>query len=67
MRRRLSSQAVLDNLKTKMISIRVGSPDSIAEEAPESYKDVTNVVKVCEDAGISRRIFKLEPVCVIKG
>jgi tRNA-splicing ligase RtcB len=38
-----SSQEVLDKLKTKGIAIRVASPKLVMEEAPESYKDVTQV------------------------
>ena len=34
-------QEVLDALKAKGISIRVASPKLVMEEAPESYKDVT--------------------------
>ena len=34
-------QEVLDSLKTKGIAIRVASPKLVMEEAPESYKDVT--------------------------
>lgn len=36
-------QEVLDALKAKGISIRVASPKLVMEEAPESYKDVTQV------------------------
>ena len=58
---------VLGNLKEKGISIRVASPKLVMEEAPESYKDVSEVVDTCEAAGISRKVVKLRPVCVIKG
>lgn len=37
------SQEVLEGLKTKGIAIRVASPKLVMEEAPESYKDVTQV------------------------
>jgi len=36
-------QEVLEGLKTKGIAIRVASPKLVMEEAPESYKDVTQV------------------------
>jgi RNA-splicing ligase RtcB len=36
-------QEVLEKLKTKGIAIRVASPKLVMEEAPESYKDVTQV------------------------
>ena len=66
-RRKLDFHQVLNNLQHKGISIRVASPKLVSEEAPESYKDVTEVVNVCHDAGISRKCVKLRPVAVIKG
>ena len=60
-------QDVLDKLKTKGISIRVASPKLVMEEAPESYKDVTEVVNTCHDAGISKKAVKLRPIAVVKG
>ncbi len=42
-RRALSYQEVLDKLAEKGIAIRVASPKLVMEEAPESYKDVTQV------------------------
>ncbi|KAF8821098.1 Dna segment, Chr 10, Wayne State University 52, expressed family protein [Cardiosporidium cionae] len=49
------------------IEIRVASPKLVMEEAPESYKDVTEVVQTCHEAGISRKCVKLRPIAVIKG
>lgn len=43
-RRTLSYQDVLDNLAAKGIAIRVASPKLVMEEAPESYKDVIQVM-----------------------
>jgi len=39
----------------------------LAEEQPEAYKDVTEVVAVVEEAGLSRRAARLRPIGVIKG
>ena len=36
-------------------------------QAPESYKDVSEVVDTCHAAGISKKVVKLRPVAVIKG
>jgi len=36
-------------------------------QAPESYKNVTDVVNTCHAAGISKKAIKLRPVAVIKG
>jgi len=63
----LTYQDVLNGLKEKGISIRVASPKLVMEEAPESYKDVTEVVDTCHTAGISKKCVKLRPVAVIKG
>jgi tRNA-splicing ligase RtcB len=66
-RRQLSPEEVLDDLKARGISIRVASPKLVMEEAPESYKDVTEVVDTCHAAGISKKCVKLRPIAVIKG
>ncbi|CAK8689296.1 RNA-splicing ligase RtcB homolog [Clavelina lepadiformis] len=66
-RRNLDYQEVLDRLADLGISIRVASPKLVMEEAPESYKDVTEVVNTCHAAGISKKAIKLRPVAVIKG
>ena len=66
-RRNLDYMTVLENLKEKGISIRVASPKLVMEEAPESYKNVTDVVDTCHGAGISDKCIKLRPIAVIKG
>lgn len=66
-RRNLDYQDVLNKLESLGISIRVASPKLVMEEAPESYKDVTEVVDTCHQAGISKKSFKLRPIAVIKG
>lgn len=66
-RRKLDYEDVLAHLAEKGISIRVASPKLVMEEAPESYKDVVDVVDTCEAAGISRKAVKLRPIAVVKG
>uniref|UniRef100_A0A061QWI7 RNA-splicing ligase RtcB homolog n=1 Tax=Tetraselmis sp. GSL018 TaxID=582737 RepID=A0A061QWI7_9CHLO len=66
-RKELDYNVVLENLKTKGIAIRVASPKLVMEEAPESYKDVTQVVDTCQAAGISNKVVKLRPIAVVKG
>lgn len=63
----LDPDTVIQNLEDRGISICVGSRQAITEEAPEAYKDVNHVVQICHSAGISRRVFRLKPVGVIKG
>ncbi|AFZ81528.1 uncharacterized protein family UPF0027 domain-containing protein [Theileria equi strain WA] len=66
-RRILNHKEVLSNLQERGISIRVASPKLITEEAPESYKDVSEVVQTCHESGISKMCVKLRPIAVIKG
>ncbi|KAI8511106.1 hypothetical protein Bbelb_102060 [Branchiostoma belcheri] len=66
-RRNLDYQEVLDRLAEMGISIRVASPKLVMEEAPESYKNVTDVVNTCHAVGISKKAIKLRPIAVIKG
>ncbi len=54
-------------LESDGISVRAGSMPGLAEEAPQAYKDVDEVVKVVSGAGIARKVARLVPVAVIKG
>jgi tRNA-splicing ligase RtcB len=40
---------------------------TVAEEMPEAYKDVADVVEVVAGAGLSRKVARLQPLGVIKG
>jgi tRNA-splicing ligase RtcB len=39
----------------------------MAEEMPEAYKDVSQVVEVVHGAGISKKVARLRPIAVVKG
>jgi tRNA-splicing ligase RtcB len=47
--------------------VRTGSLSGLAEEAPQAYKDVTSVVNIAHNAGISRIVARTKPIGVIKG
>jgi tRNA-splicing ligase RtcB len=66
-RDRLNYRDVLQNMADHSIALRVASPNLIAEEAPEAYKDINEVIQACTLAGISRQTIKLRPIAVIKG
>lgn len=63
----LKSNDVMKNLKNKHITLKVATKKLVAEEAPESYKDVSEVVDTCHEAGISKKCVKLVPLIVVKG
>ncbi|HET6669662.1 MAG TPA: RtcB family protein [Pyrinomonadaceae bacterium] len=58
---------LIDYLATKGIFIRSPSYRGVAEEAPGAYKDVTEVVDAADEAGLSKKVAKLEPIICIKG
>ena len=39
----------------------------VAEEAPEAYKDVDEVVEISAKAGLARKVARLVPLICIKG
>ena len=46
---------------------RAAGHQSLAEEMPEAYKDVRDVVRVVHGFGISTRVARLKPLGVVKG
>jgi tRNA-splicing ligase RtcB len=54
-------------LEASGIQVRAGSMSGLAEEAPEAYKDVDDVVEAVVGAGIARKVARLTPVAVVKG
>ena len=49
------------------IIVKASGRETLKEEMPEAYKDVSQVVEVCHQAGISKKVAKLRPLGVIKG
>jgi tRNA-splicing ligase RtcB len=54
-------------LAERGIVARAAGRDALAEEMPEAYKDVKDVVEVVHRFGISTRVARLRPLGVIKG
>lgn len=63
----LRGDQVSRDLEDKGITIRARSYKTIAEEAPQAYKDVSEVVEICHRAGLSEKVAKLVPLGVVKG
>jgi len=66
-KRSLSGADVARALAARGIMVKAGSMGSLAEEASEAYKDVSDVVDVTHNAGISHKVAKAIPMGVIKG
>lgn len=60
-------RSILNELRTRGVVARARGRRGLEEEQPEAYKDVSSVVEVVHNTGISRLVAKLRPVGVIKG
>jgi len=60
-------KSIFRELENKGIIVRVASRETLSEEIPEAYKDVSDVVNIVHQAGISKKVVRLKPVGVIKG
>jgi tRNA-splicing ligase RtcB len=54
-------------LEDQDIYVRSAGRETLAEEMPEAYKDVDEVVNTAHGAGISKRVARMRPLGVIKG
>jgi len=66
-KRSLRGTDVAQALAARGITVKAGSMSSLAEEASEAYKDVSEVVEVTHKAGISLKVVRAVPMGVIKG
>jgi tRNA-splicing ligase RtcB len=66
-KRSLRGRDVMRELEERGITIKAGSIPSLAEEASQAYKDVTQVIDVVHEAGISKKVAMAVPLGVIKG
>jgi len=65
--RSIDANVLLKDLESKGIIVKASGRSTIAEEAPQAYKDVNEVVDVVHNAGISKRVCRMRPLGVIKG
>jgi len=62
-----SPEAVTRQLHDRRIEIKAASKKGIVEESPGAYKDVDQVIEVCDASGIAKKVAKLTPIGVVKG
>ncbi len=66
-RRGIRGADVIRELESRGIIVKAESVSSLAEEASQAYKDITEVIDVVHQAGISRKVAMAIPMGVIKG
>lgn len=66
-RRGMQGTDIAAELASRGIYIKTGNRGALAEEVSCAYKDVVDVVRVAQGAGISRKVAMAAPIGVIKG
>jgi tRNA-splicing ligase RtcB len=65
--RSISGKEIVRELELRGIIVKCYSLRGIAEEAPQAYKNVEDVVEIIHKANLSKKVAKLIPLAVIKG
>jgi len=65
--REIRGEDIKNQLEKQGIELKANSWKSIAEEAPQVYKDIDEVVKVSNELGIGKLVARVRPLAVMKG
>jgi tRNA-splicing ligase RtcB len=65
--RETAGRDLVAELREAGVVVRYEGRDTLREETSEAYKDVAEVVRVCEGAGLATPVAKLVPFVVVKG
>lgn len=60
-------RSLFQEMEDRGVFVLSAGRETMAEEMPEAYKDVTNVVDAVAGAGIARKVARLHPLGCIKG
>ena len=63
----IDSGDLLRRLEASGVHVHARTPNVLTEEAPDAYKDVDEVIRLTEQAGLARPVARLRPFLVIKG
>ena len=66
-RKQIDSNELQEKLEAAGIHVRAKTPNVLAEEAPDAYKDVDEVIRLTNAANLARPVARLRPFAVIKG
>jgi len=65
--RRFSGRQIIKELASRGVIIKSWSEHGVAEEAPQAYKNIDEVIEVVHNAGLAKKVARLVPLAVIKG
>jgi len=66
-KKKSKGRAIHRELADKGILVKWTGRSTLAEEMPDAYKDIDQVVEAVHGAGLSKKVARLRPICVIKG
>jgi tRNA-splicing ligase RtcB len=66
-KRSVRGRSLIKVMRDRGVEVMAAGMATVAEEMPEAYKDVADVVDVVHGAGVARRVARLRPIGVIKG
>ncbi len=65
--RQAKGRSIRRELEDQGIIVRSAGREILAEEMPDAYKNISNVVDVVNNAGIAKKVARLRPMGVVKG
>ena len=65
--KKAKGRAIYRELEDKGIFVQSRGRQTLKEEMPDAYKDVTQVIEAVHGAGLARKVARLKPLGVIKG
>jgi tRNA-splicing ligase RtcB len=58
---------LVDEMRQRGVVVMARGRGTVAEEMPEAYKDVSQVVETVHEAGLATKVVRLRPLGVLKG
>ncbi len=65
--KKFNANEIVLSMEKSGITVLAKSKRTIAEEVPEAYKNIDDVIMVMENCGLLKKAVRLKPVAVIKG
>ena len=66
-KRAVRGRSLIKEMRDRGVHVMAAGMATVAEEMPEAYKDVADVVNVVHGAGVAVKVAQLRPIGVIKG
>jgi tRNA-splicing ligase RtcB len=66
-KRAAKGRSIVDELNENGVQVRYRGRNTLSEEMPDAYKNISDVIDVIDKAGIAKKVARLKPLGVIKG